>query len=166
MSNQVIEMPISIAGKHGVIRAAIICGQAPLLLSRPALKRLQARLDFDKDELVFFDEGIRAPLRVNEAGQYVVPVVGQRAAEDEGHLKPIPGENVEPTDNVPASPTSSSDHPAPGASGCNVVGVASDSWELQGESACASSCATPHLFVLPQRSFRLPSAFAADQAYA
>ncbi|CAE7909111.1 putative transposon protein [Symbiodinium microadriaticum] len=99
VSNKVIEMPISIAGKHGVIRAAITRGQGPLLLSRPGLKRLQARLDFDKDELVLFDEGIRAPLRVNEAGQYVVPVLGQRAAEDEEHLKLIPGENnVEPTD--------------------------------------------------------------------
>ena len=163
MSNKVIEMPISIAGKHGVIRAAITRGQGPLLLSRPGLKRLQARLDFDKDELVLFDEGIRAPLRVNEAGQYVVPVLGQRAAEDEEHLKLIPGENnVEPTDKVPASPTSSSDSPAPGASGCNVVGLLG----VARGSACASSCATPHLFVLPQRSFRLSSAFAADQAYA
>ena len=84
-------------GKQGVIRAAIIRGQAPLLLSRPALKRLHARLDFDKDELVLFNEGLRVPLRVNEAGQYVVPVLGQRGCEDEEHLKPIPGEdNLKP----------------------------------------------------------------------
>ena len=167
VSNKVIEMPISIAGKHGVIRAAVIRGQAPLLLSRPALKRLQARLDFDKDELVLFDEGIRVPLRVNEAGQYVVPVLGQRAAEDEEHLKPIPGENnVEPLISGPASSTPSSASRAPGASECSAVGVASDHWELQGDQlirhhvqprAClfcpseASDCPVPLEQIKPMR---------------
>ena len=49
-----IQMPVVLAGKRGVIRASIIRGDAPLLISRLALKRLGASLDFKRDCLQVF----------------------------------------------------------------------------------------------------------------
>ncbi|CAE7202177.1 TY5A [Symbiodinium sp. CCMP2592] len=77
VSNRVVEMPLRLAGKAGVVRAAVIRGKAPLPLSRPALKKLKACLDFANDAPMLFKEGVRIPLQVNEAGQYVVPVIDQ-----------------------------------------------------------------------------------------
>ena len=73
-SNRVVAMPVCMGGRHGVVRAAVIGGQAPLLLSRPALKTLGARMDFGRDELVLFDGNQAIPMNVNEAGQYIIPV--------------------------------------------------------------------------------------------
>ena len=73
-AKNVVDMPVQLAGKSGVIKAAIIHGRAPLLLSRPALKTLNAKMDFSQDELVVFESGEKIPLQVNEAGQYIVPV--------------------------------------------------------------------------------------------
>ena len=75
VSNRVVEMPLHMAGRRGIVRAAVIRGRAPLLLSRPALKRLHARVDFNTDEMMIFEPAIKVNLRVNEAGQYVVPVL-------------------------------------------------------------------------------------------
>ena len=80
-SQTVVDIPVILAGKRGKVRAAVIQGSAPLLLSRPALKRLRARMDFDRDELLLFDEGISVPLQVNEAGQYMVPVAESETTE-------------------------------------------------------------------------------------
>eukprot|EP00439_Symbiodinium_sp_Y106_P083856 s9_g24.t1 len=38
-------------------------------------------VDFGKDEMVLFQEGVRIPLQVNEAGQYVVPVLDKEPVE-------------------------------------------------------------------------------------
>ena len=73
-SHSVVEMPVSLAGRRGVIRAALIRGKAPLLLSRAALKTLKANMDFAKDELHIFEGDRRLPMHTNSAGQYVVPV--------------------------------------------------------------------------------------------
>ena len=73
-SNTMIEMPVNIAGKDGIVRAAVIQGDAPLLLSRPALKVLNAQMNFARDELVLFDQKTVIPMKTNEAGQYIVPV--------------------------------------------------------------------------------------------
>lgn len=53
-----------------MIKASIVKGQAPLLISRSALKSLGATLDFGKDRLRVFSQDV--PLEVNQAGQYVV----------------------------------------------------------------------------------------------
>ena len=41
-SQKVVIMPIGLAGRFGNVQAAVVKGDAPLLLSRPALKRLGA----------------------------------------------------------------------------------------------------------------------------
>ena len=73
MATSVVDMPVCLAGKAGIIKAAIIQGKAPLM-SRPALKTLSAKMDFTKDELCLFESGESVPLQINEAGQYIVPV--------------------------------------------------------------------------------------------
>ena len=48
-SESMIRVPVVIAGRQGVIKAAIIVkGRAPLLISRNALQSLQAVVDFGK----------------------------------------------------------------------------------------------------------------------
>jgi len=59
---------VSLAGRRGVIKASVVQGHAPLLISRSALKRLGAALDFGSDLLKIF--GTFIPLQVNQAGQY------------------------------------------------------------------------------------------------
>ncbi|OLP92915.1 Copia protein [Symbiodinium microadriaticum] len=73
-TDQVIEMPVQLAGRRGVVRAAIIRGKAPLLMSRPALKKLGATMDFSSDTLQLFNDGTVINMMVNEAGQYMIPV--------------------------------------------------------------------------------------------
>ena len=57
MFHRMVDMPVYIAGRHGVVRAAVVKGSSPLLLSRAALKTLQAHMDFDRDELTLFGTG-------------------------------------------------------------------------------------------------------------
>lgn len=71
-SNKVIQMPVSLAGRVGTIRVAVVQGHAPLLVSRRALQLLKAVVDFDKQELRVFDEQRVIPLSTNSAGQFVV----------------------------------------------------------------------------------------------
>lgn len=74
LSSQVVEMPVCLAQRPGVIRAAVVRGDAPLLLSRPALKKLGAEMDFTNDELKLFNGAHRMPMMLNSAGQYMVAV--------------------------------------------------------------------------------------------
>ena len=74
LSKESIEMPVCLAERAGTIRAAIVKGDAPLLLSRPAMKRLSAEMDFSRDELRLFNGSTRLPMQVNAAGQYMIPV--------------------------------------------------------------------------------------------
>ena len=120
-SHHSIQMPVALAGKRGVIRAAIIKGDAPLLLSRAALKRLGASLDFGKDCLRVFDTTV--PLQTNSAGQYVLSLMDEVrstsvAAEftevmalssDVGQSDPLP------SDSEAASPTAAPLSPSPDA---------------------------------------------------
>ncbi|CAL1156535.1 unnamed protein product, partial [Cladocopium goreaui] len=48
--------------------------QAPLLMSRVALKSLEAEMNFGKDQLIVFTDRVSVPLTVNSAGQYTVNV--------------------------------------------------------------------------------------------
>eukprot|EP00435_Cladocopium_sp_Y103_P019567 s2754_g4.t1 len=79
-SEMVVPMPVTLAGRQGTIRASIVKGHAPLLISRTALKKLGASLDFQRDELRLFGKCV--PLQVNQAGQYVVNLVNKPAASE------------------------------------------------------------------------------------
>ena len=78
VSKRVVEMPVCIASRRGIVRAAIVKGDAPLLLSRPALKKLDAKVDFGRDSLQLFESSrqgpVEVPLSCNEAGQHVISV--------------------------------------------------------------------------------------------
>ena len=81
-STQSVRMPVFLAGRRGSIRAAIVQGSAPLLVSRKALKSLQAKIDFDRSELkVFTDERV-VPLKTNAAGQFIVYLLGSQETQE------------------------------------------------------------------------------------
>jgi hypothetical protein len=70
-----VAMLVSLGPHCGVIRASIVQGSAPLLISRSAFKKLGKQLDFQKDTL----SSLGSPpiqLRTNSAGQYIVDVMG------------------------------------------------------------------------------------------
>ena len=116
-----IKAPVMLAGKTGVIKVALVKGEAPLLVSRKALQALHAKLDFSKGELTVFDEEAVVPLQVNDAGQYIVPLLGEsesaRDSFDEVMInEPLPPP-TEPTslpaesldESIPAKPDSGPD---------------------------------------------------------
>ena len=65
VSSEVVPMPVNIAGRTGVIRAAVVQGRAPLLISRSALQKLKAVLDFDQCRMTLFDGACHVPLQIN-----------------------------------------------------------------------------------------------------
>ena len=67
-----VKLPVVISGRSGSIRAAIVKGAAPLLISRSALQTLEAVVNFGRDELSLFSDQITVPLSTNAAGQYVI----------------------------------------------------------------------------------------------
>ena len=75
VSQTCVKMPVFVGGRHGMIKAAIVQGSAPLLISRPALRSLQAKIDFANDQLVVFQDQLKIPLTTNAAGQYVLNVM-------------------------------------------------------------------------------------------
>eukprot|EP00435_Cladocopium_sp_Y103_P003701 s6229_g1.t1 len=126
-STQSVCLPVWLAGRKGMIRAAIVNGAAPLLISRTALKSLRASLDFHRDELQIFD-GTIVPLKSNSAGQYIVNLMDRSSRPapsqpeftevmmSEGHNECTP-ETPEGTCHEPIAPSvespqcESSDHP-------------------------------------------------------
>ena len=68
-------MPVGLAGRFGSVQAAVVRGDAPQLLSRPALKRLGATIDLHGDRLKPFHGAVDMSLKSNAAGQYVVDVM-------------------------------------------------------------------------------------------
>eukprot|EP00435_Cladocopium_sp_Y103_P020594 s2229_g5.t1 len=75
VSHRTVIMPIGLAGRYGTVQAAIVKGEAPLLLSRPALKRLGAVLNFHNDQIGLFSGAATIDLVSNSAGQYVLNVM-------------------------------------------------------------------------------------------
>ena len=73
-SEKVVSMPVTLAGRQGrgIIKASVVRGHAPLLISRSALKTQDPRrfTGLGKDSLRLFGNDV--PLQVNQAGQYVV----------------------------------------------------------------------------------------------
>ena len=79
-SAQSIKIPVKLAGKTGSIKAAIVKGRTPLLVSRATLRQLKAHIDFGRDELHVFDQVL--PLETNQAGQYVVSLLGESQKDE------------------------------------------------------------------------------------
>ena len=72
ISTEVAMLPCFLAGRRGVISAAVVQGKAPLLISRGALQTLKACLDFQNNQIQLFDDRVVVPLATNAAGQYVI----------------------------------------------------------------------------------------------
>ncbi|CAL1167843.1 unnamed protein product [Cladocopium goreaui] len=70
-SDRVVIMPVGLFGRRGTIEAAIIEGNAPLLLSRATMKSLQTILDFDNETISLLGAGAQ-PMKYNESGQIIV----------------------------------------------------------------------------------------------
>lgn len=140
-----INMPVAFGGRTGNVHACIVNGSAPLLLSRPAMKKLRAVIDFDKDNFSMLDGEVTIPIQTNEAGQYVVNVTcfdnnrdpGQANHEpftlhsrDEQRDSSAAVSSILPSgDDVAASPAPSNDHSV----NVTVVGPRGkkkDFWEL------------------------------------
>ena len=68
-------LPVHLGGKRGVISAAVVRGKAPLLISRAALQKLKATMTSVKVLSECSMISARFPLKVNEAGQYVLPLI-------------------------------------------------------------------------------------------
>ena len=74
-SVKAVRIPVAISGTQGVIDAAVISGQAPLLLGRPTLEKLQARLDFSSASMKMLSPEITTNMARNEAGQLLVNIL-------------------------------------------------------------------------------------------
>ena len=72
-SSQVAVLPVGIAKVFGTIDAAVIAGQAPLLLGRPTLVKMGVSLDFKNNQMAFMNH--QATMQVNNAGQLLVNVL-------------------------------------------------------------------------------------------
>ena len=72
-----VKLPVVIAGRSGSIKAAIVKGSAPLLISRNALQLLEAVVNFGRNELSLFSDQITVPLTINAAGQYAINLLDQ-----------------------------------------------------------------------------------------
>ena len=66
-------LPVGIGGVYGLIDAAVISGAAPLLLGRPTLIRMGAKLDFEKQSMSFLNQ--TTAMHTNQAGQLLVDIL-------------------------------------------------------------------------------------------
>ena len=74
-------IPVGIGGKPGLIEAAVIKGQAPLLLGRPTLQRLGMHLDFKEGLLTVLDGAVQVKMHCNPAGQVLLNILDFPKAE-------------------------------------------------------------------------------------
>ena len=74
MVKKVALIPVGLHGRDGLVEAAIISGDAPLLLSRSTMKSLEPVMDFSNETLSIMGGSPRA-MTTNEAGQYVIDVM-------------------------------------------------------------------------------------------
>lgn len=63
-------MPVTLAGRQGIIRALAVKGHAPFVDLPDCLEKAGCLPGFQRDELHLF--GGCVPLQVNQAGQYVI----------------------------------------------------------------------------------------------
>ena len=120
VSDTVAELPVGIGGRRGVLQAALVEGDAPLLISRPALKSLGAELNFAADSLRLFKDKVEVPLITNSAGQYVVNVlsfapgtqkVGRQSCVAEVAVAEVQGCEPEHASVIPDIPIVPPDNP-------------------------------------------------------
>ena len=62
VSNRAIQLPVCIGGRTGVVDAAIIAGQAPLLLGRPTLEKLRVCLNFVNKTMRLLEPAVEVPM--------------------------------------------------------------------------------------------------------
>lgn len=72
-SDVAVRIPVGVAGQLGMIDAAVISGNAPLLIGRPTLEKMRARIDFSDGTLHFLDT--KAKMTTNAAGQVLINVL-------------------------------------------------------------------------------------------
>ena len=72
-STTAVRIPVGVAKQFGVIDAAVISGNAPLLIGRPTLEKMRARIDFSDGSLHFLDT--KAKMNTNSAGQVLIDVL-------------------------------------------------------------------------------------------
>ena len=89
-----VQVPVRLGGRVGTVKAAIVKGSAPLLISRNALKTLKAVIDFEASSMTVFDERITVPLYTNQAGQFTVDLLGDQDMNLEPFAEVM---NLEPT---------------------------------------------------------------------
>ena len=82
-STRAVQLPVVIAGRPGTIRASLVQGKAPLLISRKALLALQAKIDFGKGEMTIFSDERVVPLGTDAAGQFTIQLLEPPRSEDE-----------------------------------------------------------------------------------
>ena len=75
VSNRAIQLPVCIGGRTGVVDAAIIAGQAPLLLGRPTLEKLRVCLNFVNKTMRLLEPAVEVPMVTNQAGQLLINVL-------------------------------------------------------------------------------------------
>ena len=74
----VSELECDIGGKMVLLRVHVLLGTVPLLISKPALKALGARIDLTSDALELSALGVTAPLRTGAYGHYQLDLSGTR----------------------------------------------------------------------------------------
>ena len=79
-SLEAVKIPVTIADRPGTIKASLVQGSAPLLISRNAMKALSAKMDFATNKLHVFEDQREVPLETNSAGQYVIQLMGNPSA--------------------------------------------------------------------------------------
>ena len=129
-----VRVPVQLGGRPGTIKAAIVQGSAPLLISRNALRTLKAVIDFSASELIIFDERVKVPLLTNQAGQFTVDLLGeqdvalepfaevmtlQTSLKPDEHV-PLPDEPVDQSSSHSVEPASHSQDLASGSEGLHV----------------------------------------------
>ena len=75
VSQTAVQLPVSIAKKTGLIDAAVIEGQAPLLLGRPTLEKLDVQLNFGNRTMSFMKEQHQVNMLTNTAGQVLIDLL-------------------------------------------------------------------------------------------
>ena len=67
LSEKVARIPVAIQGKVGIIDAAVIAGQAPLLLGRPTMEKLNVCLNFERQTMKLPQPAIETAMITNDA---------------------------------------------------------------------------------------------------
>ena len=79
-----VKYPVKLGGRDGFIKASVIPGKAPFLLSIQALRQMRAKLDCENDTLEIPGIGL-INLAINSVGHYMLPLFGFKEST---HVKP------------------------------------------------------------------------------